>query len=74
MDRFTALVAEEADDLRQLKWEGILVEARSPGRPGAVLIIEAASDSEAGDILARLPLSVAGLIDVELTPLHDLGI
>ncbi len=74
MDWFAALVPEEAEDLRRLKSEGILIDAWSPGGPGAVLIIEAASDSDAEGVLAELPLTVAGLIDVELTPLHDLGI
>ena len=74
MDRFAALVPEEAEDLRRLKSEGILIDAWSPGGPGAVLIIEAASDSDAEGILDQLPLTVAGLIDFEITPLHDLGI
>jgi muconolactone delta-isomerase len=74
MDRFAALVPEEAEGLHRLRAQGILVEAWSPGGPGAVLIIEAPSDAEAEGVVARLPLTVAGLIDVELTPLHDLGI
>jgi muconolactone delta-isomerase len=74
MDRFAALVPDEAEDLRRLKAQGILLEAWSPGGPGAVLIIEAPSASEAEGILDGLPLGVAGLIDVELTPLHELGI
>jgi muconolactone delta-isomerase len=74
MDRFGALVLDEAEALRSLKSQGSLEEAWSPGRPGAVLILEATSESEAGDIVARLPLAVAGLIEFELTPLHDLGI
>ncbi len=74
MDRFAAPVSEEAEDLRRLKSEGILVDAWSPGGPGAVLIIEAASDSDAEGVITTLPLTGAGLIDFELTPLHDLGI
>ena len=74
MDRFAALVPEEAEDLRRLKSEGILAEAWSPGGPGAVLIIEAPSELEAERIVSRLPLSVAGLIEFDLTPLHELGI
>jgi hypothetical protein len=73
-DRFSAMVLEEAEALRRLKSRGILVEAWSPGRPGAVLIIEAASESEAEGILGELPLAAAELIDIDLTPLHDLGI
>jgi len=74
MDRFAALVPEEAEDLRRLKERGILVEAWSPGGPGAVLIIDAASESDAEGVMVQLPLTVAGLIDFDLTPLHDLGI
>jgi len=74
MDRFSALVPDEAADLRRLKSEGVLVEAWSPGGPGAVLIFDVASESDAAGILTRLPLSVAGLLDFELTPLHELGI
>lgn len=74
MDRFAALVGEEAGELRRLKSRGIRVEAWSPERPGAVLIIDAASASDAEDIMAQPPLTVAGLIDFDLTPLHDLGI
>ncbi len=74
MDRFAALVPDEAEDLRRLKSQGVLVEAWSPGGPGAVLIIEAASEADAEGIITQLPLTVAGLIDVALTPLHDLGI
>ncbi len=74
MDRYAALVPDEVADLKRLKAEGILIEAWSPGGPGAVLIVEAPSASEAEGILDALPLAVAGLIDVELTPLHELGI
>jgi muconolactone delta-isomerase len=74
MERFAELVPDEADALRRLKSQGVLVEAWSPGGPGAVLVIEAPSDSEAESILAGLPLAVAGLMDADLTPLHDLGI
>ncbi len=74
MDRFAALVPDEAEELRRLKSLGILIDAWSPGGPGAVLIIDAASESEADGIVAELPLSVAGLIGFDLTPLHELGI
>ena len=74
LDRFAALVRDEAEDLRRLKGQGILLEAWSPGGPGAVLILEAATESEAKAAIAQLPLGVAGLIDVEFTPLYELGI
>jgi muconolactone delta-isomerase len=74
MDRFAALVPAEAEDLRRLKSQGVLVDAWSPGGPGAVLILEVPSEEEAKSIVTQLPLSVAGLIDFDLTPLHELGI
>jgi uncharacterized protein YciI len=74
VDRFAALVPDEAESLRRIKAQGVLVEAWSPGGPGAVLILEAASESEAETIVARLPLAAAGLIGFDLTPLHELGI
>ena len=74
MDRFAALVPDEVGALRRLKAEGAMAEAWSPGGPGAVLIVEAQSESDAEDTMAQLPLTVAGLIDVELTPLHELQI
>ena len=74
MDRFAALVQDEAEELRRLKSQGILVEAWSPGAPGAVLIIEASSGVEAEGVVAALPLGVAELIAIDLTPLHELGI
>ncbi len=65
---------QEVEALRRLKSESILVDAWSPGGPGAVLIIEASSESSATDIFSKLPLAAAGLIDVELTPRYDLGV
>jgi hypothetical protein len=44
-----------------------------PRGAGAVLILEAASEADAEGVIARLPLTVAGLIDFDLTPLHELG-
>jgi muconolactone delta-isomerase len=73
-DRFFEIVPDEVEALRRLKSASILLEAWSPGGPGAVLIIEAPSDSTAHDIVAELPLAVAGLIEVDVTPLHDLGV
>ncbi len=73
-EQFAALVPEEVEALRRLKSQGILLEAWSPGGPGAVLIIEASSQSEAESMVAQLPLAAAGLIEIDLTPLHDLEI
>jgi len=65
---------EEAEALRTLRSQGILVEAWSPGVPGAVLIIQASSEAEGEDIVAQLPLRAAGLIEIDLTPLYELEI
>ncbi len=61
--------------LRQLKAEGTLVEAYSPGGPGAVLIFEADRDAVEA-VVSVLPLVMAKLIDTEiiaLQPLSGLG-
>lgn len=74
MDRFAALLSDEVEALRQLKARGVIREAWSPGRPGAILIVEANSESEVEGVVNRLPLATAGLIDIELSPLLELGI
>ena len=57
--------------LRQLKAEGTLVEAYSPGGPGAVLMFEA--DREAVETLVSvLPLVMAKLTDTEIIALQPL--
>lgn len=57
--------------LRQLKAEGTLVEAYSPGGPGAVLIFE--GDREAvGAVVKVLPLVMAKLVDTEVIDLQPL--
>ena len=63
--------AAEMAALRQLKAEGTLVEAYSPGGPGAVLMFEA--DQEAVEaVLSVLPLVLAKLIDTEIIQLQPL--
>jgi uncharacterized protein YciI len=74
MDRFAALLSEEVEALRQLKARGVILEAWSPGRPGAILIVKANSESDVEGVVNRLPLAVAGLIEIELNPLLQLGI
>jgi hypothetical protein len=56
--------------LWQLYRDGVVREMYSPGRPGAVLVLEAASGKDAEAALAGLPLAAAGLIDFELVELH----
>lgn len=72
MDHFASLVPDEAAALRRLKARGTLVQAWSPGEPGAVLIVEADNQSNASSIIGELPLSAANLLDHELIALHDI--
>ncbi len=50
--------------LRQLKAEGTLAEAYSPGGPGAVLIFDAGKEAVEG-VVSVFPLVLAKLIDTE---------
>jgi hypothetical protein len=60
---------DEMNVLRRLTESGLLVEAYSPGGPGAVLIFD--GDREDVDrTLLTLPLLRDGLIDAEVTELH----
>ena len=57
------------DALRRLRADGLLLEAYSPGGPGAVLIL----DGERGDVdrsLQLLPLLRDGIIEAEVIELH----
>ena len=61
--------------LRQLRAEGTLAEAYSPGGPGAVLIFDAGKEAIEG-VVSALPLVIAKLNDteiIELRPLPGLG-
>ena len=64
---------EEMSALWQLYRGGAVREMYSPGRPGAVLVLEAASAPEAEAALAGLPLTAAGLIVFEVIELHPFG-
>lgn len=70
-EAFRSLLPDEAAALRSLTDAGALLEAYSPGRPGAVLVL-AGNAAQAGAAIAGLPLVVAGLLDVELIELHPL--
>ena len=63
---------EEGKALERWRETGILLEAYSPGRPGAVLILELPGPEDAHAHIGQLPLSVAGLIETELFELHPL--
>jgi len=47
----------------------VILEAWSPVRPGAILIVEANSGSDVEGVVNRPPLAVADLIEIELNPL-----
>ena len=61
--------AAEMAGLAALKADGLLVEAYSPGGPGAILVFQA-SRPEAEDALAALPLVAAELIEAEIIELR----
>lgn len=61
---------EEMSALWQLYRDERVREMYSPGRPGAVLVLEAASPQDAEAALADLPLAAAGLIIFEVIELH----
>jgi hypothetical protein len=63
--------AAEMAALRQLKAEGTLVGAYSPGGPGAVLMFEADRESVEA-VVGVLPLVMAKLIDAEVIALQPL--
>jgi muconolactone delta-isomerase len=74
MESFSRLVPEEAGALRRLKTDGTVTEAWSPGRPGAVLILDVDDLKAAQRVIDELPLVGAGLITTDLIPLLDIGL
>jgi len=71
-DESRRLVPGETAALRDLKAKGVLAEAWSPGRPGAVLVLDVADEPEAARLVAEFPLVQAGLITTELIPLNPI--
>jgi hypothetical protein len=71
---FGRMLAEEIEAMRRLKVAGALSQAWSPGRPGAVLILEAPDLAGATSLAAGLPLAAAGLITTEIIPLHPVDL
>lgn len=71
---FQRLLPAEAAALRELKSSGALAGAWSPGRPGAVLMLNVADEAEAARLTADLPLARAGLISTELVPMRPLSL
>ena len=73
-DEFRRLVPAETAELRKLKANGTLTGAWSPGRPGAVLILDVADEAGAARLVAQFPLVQAGLISTEIIPLHPIAL
>jgi hypothetical protein len=65
-------IAEEAETLDEWRSQGVLVEAYSPGGPGAILVLEAPGVSEAASLVDGLTLCQAGLIQTEVLGLYPL--
>ena len=64
---------EEMRTLWRLYRDGLVREMYSPGRPGAVLMLDTATAKDAEAALAGLPLVAAGLIVFELMELRPFG-
>jgi muconolactone delta-isomerase len=73
-DEFRRLVPSETAVLRGLKASGTLTAAWSPGRPGAVLMLDVADEAEAARHTAAFPLVQAGQITTEIIPLHPIDL
>lgn len=66
------MVPAETAALRELTGRGILTSAWTPGRPGAVLMVDLPDANGAARLAASLPLAQAGLITTEIIPLHPM--
>jgi muconolactone delta-isomerase len=76
-EEFARLVPFETEKLRELAAAGKLTGAWNPGpsgRPGAVLMLEAADEDEIASILATLPLVQADEITTEIIPLYAIDL
>jgi hypothetical protein len=60
----------ETAALQNLRASGVLLEAFSPGGPGAVPVLDAAGADAARDVASALPLHQAKLIGAEIIELH----
>jgi muconolactone delta-isomerase len=73
-DEFKRLVPAETAALREEKAKGTLTGAWSPGRPGAVLMLDVPDADEAAHVVAAFPLVQAALITTEIIPLHPIDL
>jgi hypothetical protein len=73
VDARAAIAPHAEEELRAL-WalyrDGLVREAYSPGAPGVVLTVEAASSEAANERLAELPLVRSAIIEFELIELR----
>jgi muconolactone delta-isomerase len=69
-DEFKRLVPSETAALQELKAKGLLTEAWSPGRPGAVLMLDVPDEMAVASLVAAFPLVQAAMITTEIIPLH----
>jgi hypothetical protein len=60
----------ELEALWRLYRDGVVREMYSPGAPGAVLILEAASAAQASATLSELPLLSEGIMTLEMIELR----
>jgi len=61
---------EELSSLWSLYRGGVVREMYSPGGPGAILILEAASAGEAHSLLSELPLVSQSIVTLEIVELQ----
>jgi hypothetical protein len=71
--RVAAHAREELRALWDLYSEGHVREMYWPGRPGAVLVLEAESTDAARSLLSRLPLVSERVMELELIELQPFG-
>ena len=73
-DEFKRLLPAETAALRDLKANGTLTQAWSPGHPGAVLELDVPDAAQAARLVAEFPLVQAALITTEIIPLHPIDL
>lgn len=70
-DAFAQRLDAEAQRVRELYAAGFVRAAWSRDDvPGACLLLEARSESEAETTIATLPFAAAGMVDVQIIPLR----
>jgi hypothetical protein len=71
-EQFAPLLDEEAARVRALYGEGSVRAAYSRvDVPGAILLLEAADESEAGALVASLPFLARGMSEAQIVPVKS---